>query len=95
MWSLQKKMIGEKKSSGDLFVYPMLLALIIGRIGCFSMGVYEETYGIKTDLPWAMNLGDGIPRHPVTLYEIIFLLCFWIVLKQLQKKRNVGARRSF
>ncbi|RYY90221.1 MAG: hypothetical protein EOO11_23550 [Chitinophagaceae bacterium] len=30
-----KKLIGERRASGDLFVYPMLLALIIGRIGCF------------------------------------------------------------
>jgi prolipoprotein diacylglyceryltransferase len=83
---LTKKIIGEKVSSGDLFVYPMILALIIGRIGCFSMGVYEETYGIPTPVPWAMNLGDGLPRHPVTIYEIIFLLCFWLALKQLQKR---------
>ena len=38
---LVKKLIGEKHSSGDLFTYPMILALIIGRIGCFGMGVYE------------------------------------------------------
>lgn len=82
---LTKKIIGEKKASGDLFVYPMVLALMIGRIGCFSMGVYEETYGVESRLPWAMNLGDGIPRHPVALYEIFFLLLLWIALKRLQK----------
>lgn len=87
---LTKKIIGEKKSSGDLFVYPMILALIIGRIGCFSMGVYEETYGIETNLFWGMNLGDGILRHPATIYEIIFLVCLWIGLKQIQKKRSLG-----
>ena len=83
---LTKKIIGEKKSSGDLFVYPMILALIIGRIGCFSMGVHEETYGIETSLPWGMNLGDGLLRHPATIYEIVFLICLWIGLKQIQKK---------
>lgn len=85
---LTKKMMGEKRSSGDLFVYPIILALIIGRIGCFSMGVHEETYGIETGLPWAMNLGDRIPRHPIMLYEILFLALIWIVLRQTQK-RNV------
>jgi len=84
---LTKKIIGEKKASGDLFVYPIILALIIGRIGCFSMGVYEETYGIETALPWGMNLGDGVLRHPATIYEIIFLACLWIGLRQVQKKR--------
>src|SRR4051794_27398793 len=49
---LVKKIIKEKHSSGDLITYPFILALIIGRIGCFSMGVYEETYGVQTSLPW-------------------------------------------
>jgi phosphatidylglycerol---prolipoprotein diacylglyceryl transferase len=83
---LMKKIIGEKKSSGDLFVYPMILALIIGRIGCFSMGVYEETYGTATNLPWGMDLGDGVMRHPVTLYEMLFLAALWVGLKQTDKK---------
>ena len=91
---LMKKYIGEKKASGDLFVFPMILALIIGRIGCFSMGVYEETYGLPASLPWALDLGDGIPRHPVTLYEIIFLGLVWWVLLRTQKKPATGKRRA-
>lgn len=82
---LVKKAVGEKRSSGDLFVYPMILALIIGRIGCFSMGIYEETYGVESHLPWALNLGDGLLRHPVALYEMLFLLLLWAGLKLLQK----------
>jgi phosphatidylglycerol---prolipoprotein diacylglyceryl transferase len=81
---LVKKIIGEKRASGDLFVYPMILALCIGRLGCFSMGVYEETYGLPTSLPWGMNLGDGLSRHPVTLYEIVFLILLWLMLHRLQ-----------
>ena len=73
-----KKIIGEKKASGDLFVYPFLLALIIGRIGCFSMGIYEETYGNETSFFTGMNLGDGRLRHPVALYEIVFLIILWV-----------------
>ncbi|HRH60785.1 MAG TPA: prolipoprotein diacylglyceryl transferase [Chitinophagaceae bacterium] len=91
---LIKKMIGEKNASGDLFVYPIILALIIGRIGCFSMGVYEETYGNPTALPWGMYLGDSHIRHPVALYEIIFLIALWIFLVQLEKRISFanGAR---
>ncbi len=73
-----KKFIGEKTASGDLFLYPFLLALIIGRIGCLSMGIYEETYGNETSFFTGMNLGDGKLRHPVTLYEIVFLIILWI-----------------
>ena len=91
---LVKKIIGEKHSSGDLFTYPMILALIIGRIGCFSMGVYEETYGIPTSFFTGMNLGDGLLRHPVSLYEIVFLILLLIGLVQLEKKVELadGAR---
>jgi prolipoprotein diacylglyceryltransferase len=55
-----------------------VLALIIGRIGCFSMGIYEETYGNETEFFTGMDLGDGRLRHPVVLYEIIFLIILWI-----------------
>ena len=78
---LMKKLIGEKQSSGDLFTYPLLLAMIIGRIGCFSMGVYEDTYGVVTTGMFGMDLGDGAPRHPVTLYEIAYLLIVWMALR--------------
>jgi phosphatidylglycerol---prolipoprotein diacylglyceryl transferase len=72
-----KKLIKENNSSGDLFVYPIILALIIGRIGCFSMGVYEETYGLPTSFITGINLGDDLSRHPVALYEILFLFLLW------------------
>lgn len=86
---LIKKFIGYKQASGDLFVYPIILALIIGRFGCFSMGVYEETYGVATDLPWGLNLGDGILRHPVTFYEIVFLSILWLTLNYIAKKKSL------
>jgi len=84
---LMKERIGEIKASGDLFVYPIILALIIGRVGCFSMGVFEETYGIASTLIWSIDLGDGINRHPVALYEIIFLVILWTGLAAT--KRNM------
>jgi prolipoprotein diacylglyceryltransferase len=89
-----KRIIGESHSSGDLFTYPLILAMIIGRIGCFSMGVYEETYGVPTTLPWGMDLGDGILRHPVCLYEIMFLLLVWWSLTRISKRYELisGAR---
>ncbi|HEX2534602.1 MAG TPA: prolipoprotein diacylglyceryl transferase family protein [Chitinophagaceae bacterium] len=89
-----KKLIGETRASGDLFVYPMILALMIGRVGCFSMGVFEETYGLPTRLPWGMYLGDLYPRHPVMLYEIGFLALLWAGLHRLQRRFTweAGAR---
>jgi phosphatidylglycerol:prolipoprotein diacylglycerol transferase len=83
---IAKKIIGINKASGDLFVYPLLLALIIGRIGCFSMGTYEETYGVPTGSFPGLDLGDGIRRHAVALYEIIFLGLLWLLLIFLSRK---------
>jgi phosphatidylglycerol---prolipoprotein diacylglyceryl transferase len=83
-----KKIIGEKSSSGDLFTFPLILGMMIGRLGCLSAGIHEQTYGIPSDLPWALNLGDGIPRHPVALYEIIFLGCLWVFLITIEKRIN-------
>jgi prolipoprotein diacylglyceryltransferase len=91
---LIKKIIGESNASGDLFTYPMILGLMIGRVGCFTMGVYEETYGTPTKFFTGMNLGDGIHRHPVTLYEIGFLAMLWLFLILLERKYRLknGAR---
>jgi phosphatidylglycerol:prolipoprotein diacylglycerol transferase len=82
---ITKMFLKEKSSSGDMFIYPLILAMIIGRLGCFSAGIYEPTFGIASSLPWAMDLGDGILRHPVALYEILFLMLLWFSLYSLEK----------
>ncbi|MEC4004205.1 prolipoprotein diacylglyceryl transferase family protein [Flavobacterium sp. SUN052] len=85
---LAKKIIGEKQSSGDLFVFPIILGIFIGRIGCFLSGVKEFTYGKETTFFLGMNLGDGLKRHPIALYELIFLIILFYFLRNL-KKRNL------
>ncbi|MBX0289203.1 prolipoprotein diacylglyceryl transferase [Hymenobacter sp. HSC-4F20] len=71
---LTKKRLGVTTSSGDLMVYPILLALCIGRLGCHLSGLEDGTYGTATTLPWGFNFGDGVARHPTNLYEIGWLL---------------------
>lgn len=83
-----KKIVGHKESTGDLITFPLILAMIIGRIGCFFTGIYEETYGVPTDSVFGMYLGDKVKRHPVALYEIVFLIFLWIILKKIEKKRK-------
>jgi phosphatidylglycerol:prolipoprotein diacylglycerol transferase len=80
---LSKKIIKERRSSGDLFTYPIILGIIIGRIGCFLSGINEFTYGSTTRFFTGMDLGDGLQRHPIALYEIVFLLLLFILLKQI------------
>ena len=75
-----KKIIKEKTSSGDLFTFPIIVGIFIGRIGCFLSGTNEFTYGNKTSFFTGMNLGDGILRHPTSLYELVFLMLLFIFL---------------
>ncbi|WP_154640152.1 prolipoprotein diacylglyceryl transferase [Lewinella sp. W8] len=82
-----KKLIGEKESSGDLFTFPIILGLIIGRVGCFLSGVNEFTYGSPTASLFGMDLGDGVLRHPIALYEIVFLVALFWFLRVLQRRR--------
>lgn len=82
---IAKKIIGERTSSGDLFVFPIILGIFIGRIGCFLSGINEFTYGKQSHFFTAMDLGDGILRHPVALYELLFLMVLFFSLKQLKK----------
>ncbi|WP_299332991.1 prolipoprotein diacylglyceryl transferase [uncultured Psychroserpens sp.] len=86
---LAKKIIGEESSSGDLFVLPIILGIFIGRVGCFLSGINEFTYGNATSSPFGMDLGDGLLRHPTSLYELIFLMLLFIVLQQLRKKAHL------
>jgi prolipoprotein diacylglyceryltransferase len=92
---LIKKKIGVTRSSGDLFTYPLILAILIGRIGCFLNGVAEPVYGLETSLWTGMDLGDGHYRHPVALYEIAFLLLAWVTLVQVERKKTLAEGLRF
>lgn len=78
---LTKKWIGVSRSTGDSFVFSVLWGTAIGRVGCFLTGLSDRTYGIVTSLPWGVDFGDGIARHPTQLYEIIFLGLLFFALR--------------
>lgn len=83
---LAKKIIHEKQSSGDLFTFPIISGIFIGRIGCFLSGTNEFTYGNVTSSFLGMNLGDNLMRHPIALYELLFLLVLFLFLWRLKDK---------
>ena len=68
-----KKRLKIERRTGDLFAIPLCAGIAIGRIGCFLSGLGDETYGTQTSLPWGVDFGDHIARHPTQLYEIIWL----------------------
>ena len=81
-----KKLIGLRRSTGDSFVYSVLWGTAIGRVGCFLTGLSDRTYGIATSLPWGVDFGDGIARHPTQLYEIGFLLLLFVILRGYERR---------
>ena len=80
---LVKKLAGIPSRTGDLFAVPLCLGIGIGRIGCFLAGIADDTSGTPTSLPWGVDFGDGIRRHPTQLYEIAFLLALVMLLRQI------------
>lgn len=88
-----KKIIGVKIASGDIYVIPIIVALFIGRIGCFSMGIAETTYGIETTFFMGMNLGDGKLRHPVALYEMIYMVLLFFLFRRIKNVDLVNGDR--
>jgi prolipoprotein diacylglyceryltransferase len=86
---------GIRGSTGLRFVAPLAAAIAVGRIGCFFAGLEDMTYGTPTALPWGVDFGDGVPRHPVQLYEAgtmaAFLFAFVFLLRQEgERMRRTG-----
>ncbi len=92
---IAKGLMKLKKSSGDVMTLPIILALFIGRIGCFSQGIHEMTYGYPTSSIFGMNLGDGILRHPLALYEMFILLVIALSLHLLQLNTKLADGMQF
>ncbi|MEH7439739.1 prolipoprotein diacylglyceryl transferase family protein [Neobacillus drentensis] len=82
-----KKCIGWTRSTGDDFVLPLSVGMMIGRIGCFLTGLDDHTYGVPTTWATGVDFGDGILRHPTQLYEIAFLGILIFFLLYLKRKQ--------
>lgn len=83
---IAKALSGKTASTGDGFVVPVLAGIAVGRVGCFLAGLHDGTFGRPTALPWGIDFGDGIPRHPTQLYEILFVVTLAGLLQQLSPR---------
>lgn len=93
---IYKAIFGIKGSTGAVFVLPLSVAIAIGRIGCFLAGLDDYTYGTPTSLPWGVDFGDGIHRHPVQLYESLAMAGFAIFFLWLLRRRpRIAAADGF
>jgi prolipoprotein diacylglyceryltransferase len=83
---LVKLAMGIRRSTGDLYAPALAVAIAIGRIGCFLTGIEDDTSGTPTSMPWGMDLGDGIRRHPTQLYELVVLAAMVVPLWRLARR---------
>ncbi len=96
-----KRILGYRRSTGDLFVPAVALGMAVGRVGCFL----TEQVGTPTSMPWGIHLSpeaaariphcpwcaSGVAMHPSMLYEIAFhAVAFVVVLRLRGRLRTEG-----
>jgi len=87
---------GLRGSTGGVFVGSFTLGVVIGRFGCLFAGLPDRTYGTPTTLPWGVDLGDGVARHPVQIYESAAMAVFLVLyLLGLRARADWALRRGF
>jgi len=73
----------------DRFAVILPFSIGIGRVGCLIAGCCR---GVPWDGPWAISYGDGIPRHPAPLYEMLFNIAMGFVLLALCRRQVLFGR---
>jgi phosphatidylglycerol---prolipoprotein diacylglyceryl transferase len=88
-----KRLAGIRRRTGDLFALPLCAGIAVGRVGCLVAGLADDTYGKATTLPWGVDFGEGIGRHPTQIYEILFLcLLGFFLARSMQWPWREGTR---
>jgi phosphatidylglycerol:prolipoprotein diacylglycerol transferase len=82
VWLL-KRNLGIRERKGNLFAPAIAAGVAVGRLGCFLRGC---CLGTPTALPWAVDFGDGVGRHPTQLYESVFMLALFTLLAALRPR---------
>lgn len=68
---------------GNEIAPSVAVGVAIGRVGCFLQGC---CFGMATNLPWGVDFGDGVHRHPTQIYEVIFNLLVFVYLLAIKSK---------
>jgi phosphatidylglycerol:prolipoprotein diacylglycerol transferase len=87
---LYKWQHGISLRTGARFALPLAVGVAVGRLGCYFAGLDDFTYGTPTTLPWGHDFGDGIPRHPVQLYESFAMAAFAVFYVHAVLNRNAA-----
>lgn len=84
---LVKRRLGIRARYGNLLAPAIALGLAIGRVGCLLTGCCG---GTPTRLPWGIDFGDGITRHPTQAYEIAFAVVALVATQRLVHRAPPG-----
>lgn len=89
---IAKRSVNWRQPTGDAWVPALAVGIIIGRLGCQFSGLWDQTFGSESDLGWGWDYGDGVPRHPVALYEIAWVLVAWALtqIQEIRDRRGAG-----
>lgn len=95
---LYKKANGLTARTGAVYALPIALGIAIGRIGCLLSGMEDFTHGVPASPAWAglvgWDFGDGVPRHPVQLYESAAMAGFALVYLAMVARGSSWWRRN-
>jgi phosphatidylglycerol:prolipoprotein diacylglycerol transferase len=92
---LAKKITHQTQSTGDDFILPLIVGTIVGRIGCFLAGLHDGTFGNVTTLPWGIDFGDGVYRHPTQIYDMLAVSVIGLLLWLNRAKLAPSSGLSF
>jgi phosphatidylglycerol---prolipoprotein diacylglyceryl transferase len=80
---LTKRFLKINVRMGNQIAPAAAIGIAIGRIGCYLRGC---CYGIATSLPWGVNFGDGVSRHPTQIYEALYDFAVFLFLISIRNK---------
>ena len=86
---LVKRWLGLQERRGNDIAPAVAIGLAIGRIGCLCAGC---CHGTATSLPWGVDPGDGVSRHPTQLYEALFAFAAFGVLMAARRRSPAPGR---
>ena len=88
---LVKRQLGIRKHYGNVLAPSMALGMGIGRIGCLLAGCCcGKPSAYSRGGLCGIDLGDGLLRYPVQLYEIAFCLLAFILLQRCVRTAAPG-----